>query len=292
MTRSFELQGHRGARGLFPENTIDGFVAAEALGVDSIELDIAVTADGIPVVAHDPLLHHDITRDAGGAWLVVPGPPILHLTLAQLRTYDVGRLRPGSAYAAKYPRQSPQDGAGIPTLAEVFAATSVTIDAELKTLPDRPELTIPPADMAELVVAAADAAGARGRLAIRSFDWRGLHHLKHAQPDIPLAWLTSPETTMRAPLWWAGPTPADFNGSVPAAVAAAAGSPPRAPTWAPAYARLSQAAIADAHARGLRVVPWTVNDPADMARLIGWGVEGLCTDVPDHARAVMREAGL
>ena len=284
-----ELQGHRGARGLFPENTIDGFIASEALGVDSIELDIAVTADGIPVVAHDPLLHPDITRDASGDWLVVPGPPINRLTLAQLRTYDVGRLRPGSAYAVKYPRQIPHDGARIPTLAEVFAATRGTIDAELKTLPDRPELTVPPAEMAELVVAAADAAGARGRLTVRSFDWRGLYHLKRAHPDIPLVWLTSPETTLRAALWWDGPTPAAFNGSVPAVVAAAAGAPA---TWAPAHARLSQAGIEDAHARGLRVVPWTVNDPADMARLMAWGVDGLCTDEPDRARAVMREARL
>ncbi|MCW3474422.1 glycerophosphodiester phosphodiesterase [Limobrevibacterium gyesilva] len=291
MTRIFELQGHRGARGLFPENTLEGFEGAIAIGVDTIELDVAVTADGVAVVTHDPVLNPDITRGPDGAWLDNTGPAIRALTLAQLRRYDVGRLRPGSRYAGLYPDQAPRDGARIPTLAEVFALTraaGVRIDAEVKTLPDRPDLTVPPADMADIIVATAEAAGALPRLVVRSFDWRGLRHLRRRRPEIPLVWLTSAETVAHAALWWDGPTPAAFGGSVPAAVAAEAGSATAwTPAWAPEYRTLVQDQIAEAHQLGLRVIPWTVNAAADMARLIAWKADGLCTDRPDVARAAL-----
>jgi glycerophosphoryl diester phosphodiesterase len=138
MKRSFELQGHRGARGLFPENTLEGFAATLAMGIRSLELDVSVTADDVAVVTHDPILNPDIARGPDGAWLSGPGPAIRSLTFAELRRYDVGRLRPGSRIAGLHPRQQPHDGARIPTLADVFALTAATgarVDAEIKTLP-------------------------------------------------------------------------------------------------------------------------------------------------------------
>ncbi len=283
--KTFELQGHRGARGLFPENTLHGFAATLAFDVDSLELDIAVTADGVAVVTHDPRLHPDIARDAGGAWVTAPGPAIRTLTQAELAEYDVGRLRPGSRFAALFPEQVPLDGAGIPRLSDVFnllATHEVTVDAELKTSPLEPALTVSPVEMAELVLATAQAANATRRLALRSFDWRGLAWLRARHPEIALAWLTSDDADPA--VWWGGPTPADHGGSIPAAVAAAGG---RGACWAAAQAQLTEAIVAEAQALGLRVVPWTVNDPADMRRLIAWGVDGLCTDRPDLARQVL-----
>src|SRR5204862_98740 len=97
----FDLQGHRGARGLWPENTLVGFARAMELGVSALELDCAVTRDGVVVVSHDPELNPDCTRDAQGRFLASAGPPIFTLSHAQLQSYDVGRLRPGSAYAAR-----------------------------------------------------------------------------------------------------------------------------------------------------------------------------------------------
>jgi glycerophosphoryl diester phosphodiesterase len=285
----FELQGHRGARGLFPENTVGGFVSALALGVDAIELDVAVTADGVAVVFHDVALNGDIVRGPDGAWLGREGPLLRSLTLAELARYDVGRLRPGSHYAAVFPDQVPCDGARIPSLRAVFAATgSVRIDAELKTLPDRPEATVSPAEMAERVLAVAAACGALGRLDVRSFDWRGLRHLRDRHPGVKLTFLTSAETVAQAALWWDGPTPEAYGGSVQRAVAAVAAGG----SWAPEHRELTQAQVDEARSLGVRVVPWTVNDPADMARLIAWGVDGICTDRPDLARQVMIRAGL
>ncbi len=109
---SFELQGHRGARGLFPENTLEGFISTVALGVDAIELDIAVTADRVPVVFHDVALNGDIVRGPDGAWLNGQGPLLRSLTLAALARYDVravaaGQSRGGGTSAAGAVRWRP-----------------------------------------------------------------------------------------------------------------------------------------------------------------------------------------
>jgi hypothetical protein len=117
---AFDLQGHRGARGLAPENTLAGFETALAIGVTTLELDLGVTKDGVVVVSHDSNLNPDHTRGPEGKFLDALGPAIRALTLAELKRYDVGRLKPGTPYAKTFPQQRAVDGATIPTLAEVF----------------------------------------------------------------------------------------------------------------------------------------------------------------------------
>src|SRR5262249_9158662 len=107
---AFDLQGHRGARGLAPENTLEGFATALQIGVTTIELDLGMTKDDVVVVSHDRLLNPDFTRGPDGHFLAAPGPPIRTLTLAELKQYDVGRLKPGTPYAATFSRQRPVDG--------------------------------------------------------------------------------------------------------------------------------------------------------------------------------------
>lgn len=278
MARSFELQGHRGARGLFPENTLEGFLATLSLGVHSVELDIAVTADDVVVVVHDPVLNPDLVRDSEGAWLTGTGPAIRTLRLADLAELDVGCIRPHSTLAARHPRQQGQEGLRIPTLATVLRATSgsgVVFDVELKTDPARPGLTVPPDAMADMVLAVARTADALDRLVVRSFDWQGLAHLRRTAPQQRLAWLSEAA-----------------GADTLASVDAAAQGCPFQPVWAPYHAGLRQEIVQQAQALGLRVVPWTVNQPEDMDRLIAWGVDGICTDDPDVARAAMARAGL
>ncbi len=286
MTRRVELHGHRGARGLWPENTLAGFRRAIALGVDAIEMDVAMTADGVVVVSHDPALNPDLTRDAAGAWLAGRGPFINTLRLAELSAYDIGRLRPGTFYAARYPDQQACDGERIPTLAAVFALDArVVFNIEVKTFPDHPGWSDDGPSLARAVVAAADAAGVTDRILVQGFDWRVLHTLRAERPEIALSYLTRAETAAKAALWWDAPGPEAFAGSVPRAVAAAGGM-----SWGPEYVDLTAALVAEAHALGMKVRPWTVNDPDDMRRLIDWGVDGLITDRPDLALAVMAEA--
>jgi glycerophosphoryl diester phosphodiesterase len=288
MKHRIELHGHRGARGLFPENTLAGFAGALAIGVDALELDVAVTADDVVVVTHDPRLNPDITRTRNGEWLAAPGATVRSLRAAELAGYDVGRIRPGSAYAAAHPDQVPHDGAAIPTLCDVLRIDPLTtFNVELKTFPWHPDMTVHGAAMADAVVAVADTHAAADRIIVQSFDWRGPRRLRRTRPDIRVAWLTSAAFLAGARTWWDGPHPSDFGGSVARAVAAEGG-----PTWGPDHADLTEETLAEAHGLGLRVVPWTVNRPDDMRRLIRWGVDGLITDRPDLARGVLAEAGL
>jgi glycerophosphoryl diester phosphodiesterase len=276
MTRQIDIRGHRGARGLFPENTLEGFLAATALGVTAFELDVGMTADGVVVVSHDPALNPDLTRDAASAWLDGKGPLIRSLIYKQLQSYDVGRLRPGSATAALFPDQRPIDGARIPTLAAILAALpEARFTIEAKTDPSHLDWTVPPSVLADATLDVVDAAGAANRIMLESFDWRVQRHVRRRRPDIQLAWLTRAETVRHAPLWWDGVIDV---ASVPACVAAEGG-----PVWAPDATGLTEAEIREAHALGLSVLPWTVNDPTDMARLIGWGADGLISDRPDLA---------
>ena len=179
----FDLQGHRGARGLFPENTLDGFRAAARLGVRTMELDVGTTRDGAVVVHHDPALNPNTTRDEEGRWLDGAGPLLRDLTLRQLRNYDVGRLRPGTAYAETYGGQTPQDGARVSTLDEVLALDpTLRWNIELKVMPTRPDWTIPAEEMVERVLHIVGAAGAGPRVALQSFDWRAPRHLRRLRP--------------------------------------------------------------------------------------------------------------
>ena len=270
------VQGHRGARGLFPENTLEGFLSAAALGVRAFEVDVLLTADGVLVVHHDAALNPDIARDENGAWLDGKGPLIRDMRFADLQRYDVGRLKPGSKAAALSPDQMPHDGARIPTLEAVLKALPyASFTVEVKAYPCHPTPTAPAEVLADAAMAVIDAAGARDRCVVESFDWRAPRHLRRTRPDVRLAWLTGPDTV--SALWWdVEPLP-----SVPASVAREGG-----PIWAPYHAALTESDIRAAHALGLLVLPWTVNQPEDMRRLIGWGADGLITDRPDRALTI------
>jgi glycerophosphoryl diester phosphodiesterase len=138
---AFDLQGHRGARGLAPENTLEAFALALSIGVTTLELDLAMTRDDILVVSHDRRLNPDHTRGPDGKFLDTEGPAIRSLTLAEVQRYDVGRLKPRSNYAANFPEQKAADGARIPALSELFdlvkrsGASHVRFNIETKITP-------------------------------------------------------------------------------------------------------------------------------------------------------------
>jgi glycerophosphoryl diester phosphodiesterase len=293
---AFDLQGHRGARGLAPENTLPAFARALDVGVSTLELDVALTADGVLVVSHDPFLNPVLARDATGQWLPGPrGPLIRSLTLAQLQAFDVGRIRPDTPYARTFASQQPVDGTRVPTLAQVFAlvqsrgATQVRFNIETKLFPDRPGDTASVEALTDALLQAIATAGLRERVTIQSFDWRSLQRVRQRAPAIPTACLTvqgANSDNTRDPAWTAGLRLAD-HGSVPRLVKAAGGT-----IWSPNAGALTQALVREAHALGLSVLPWTVDDPADMERLAGWGVDGLITDYPDRLREVLQRRGI
>jgi glycerophosphoryl diester phosphodiesterase len=297
---AFDLQGHRGARGLAPENTLAAFAMALSIGVTTLETDLAVTKDGALVLSHDPMLNPDIVRGPDGQWIAEPAPVINSLTLAELRRFDVGRLKPDTKYARQFPQQRAIDGQRIPTLSELFllAETSGKLprfNLETKLAPDKSERSPDPETFARLVVDAVRQAGVAARTTVQSFDWRTLLVVKRLVPEIETACLTSPSTlrdrdagTARRPSpWLAGLDPAGHGGSVPR-LAKAAGCG----TWSPWFEELGADQVAEAHSLGLKVIPWTVNAADAMAGLIDMKIDGLITDYPDRAREVMAAKGL
>ena len=286
---ALDLQGHRGARGLLPENTLPAFTRALDIGVTTLELDCGVTRDGVVVVAHDPVLNGDFTRDAQGRWLEGAAPAIHSLTYAELARYDVGRLKPGTEYAKRFPQQQPVDGTRMPRLAELFALVrsrgddKVRFNIETKLSPLKPEETLAPEAFAKALLAEVRKAGMESRVTIQSFDWRTLAVVQKEAPEIPTVYLTAESTSPRnvprdaspSP-WTAGHQLSAHGGSVPRMVKAAGGA-----IWSPYHGDLTQERLREAHALGLKVVVWTVNAEADMRRLIAWGVDGVISDYPD-----------
>ena len=289
---AIEIQGHRGARGLLPENTIPAFERAIELGVDVLELDFGMTRDGVPVVHHDRALNPDRTRDANGAWLTPPGPLLNTLSVAELARFDVGRAAPGSRTAEQFPEQVPRDGTRIPTLAEVLAlgrrpgAGTIRFNIETKLTPLSPEDTVGPEAFAETVVAVLRSEGMIERADLQSFDWRVLFRARQLAPELSAVCLTAEQRWLDnigrdhsgpSP-WSAGLDIEDFGGSVPRMVEAAGCA-----VWSPYHHELTAETLAEAHALGLRVVVWTVNEVDDMRALARLGVDGIITDYPDRA---------
>ena len=296
-----ELQGHRGARGVAPENTLAGFRVALETGVDTLELDLGLTADGVPVVLHDRRLSPAITRDASGRWIIEPGPTVRSMRRAELTAYDVGRIDPASEYAGRFPEQQPVDGARIPALAEVIAlleergAAGVGLNAEIKVHPEHPDETADVETFARAVVEVLRSRAMVERTTIQSFDWRALAAAKAAEPRMRTVYLSAAQRWLDnvqvgqpgASPWTAGIDVDDHGGSVPRAVAAAGGD-----VWSPYHREVDEAALAEARAAGLEVVVWTVNDPADIERVLDLGVDGVISDYPGRVREAFAARGL
>ncbi len=298
---------HRGGAALKPENTPAAFADAVARGADGAELDVQLTRDGEVVVFHDNRLKPDICRDGMGEWLSPPTPKIVDLTLAELRSYDVGRAKPGSKYAAAHPDLSPVDGERIPLLSDVVeiakrAAKPFYLFVELKTSFADRSLSARPEALAEATVKVLKARDYLERAIFVGFDWPGLLHAMKIEPKAR-CWFTTlaqswfrdaappPEDdppaepalkmlrylarTGQSP-WAGGFDAVNYGGSILKAIKAAGGE-----GWFPYFPDATDAAVAEARALGLKVGAWTVDETADMSALIARGLDALCTDRPD-----------
>jgi glycerophosphoryl diester phosphodiesterase len=295
----FDIEAHRGGRALLPENTLPAFANALSMGIDTLELDVGVTADGEIVISHERGLNPDIARDANGSYIEAPGTPFAKLRLDEVRTYDVGQIRPDSSYAKQFPDQRAIPATRIPTLKELFALvrqsgnSCVRFNIETKIDPNHPDESPDPQTFVALLIGLIDAEGFADRVMIQSFDWRTLQIVQQRAPNIPTVYLTlqrgsAPTAALdKATSWTAGFNPADHGGSLPRTIEAAGGA-----IWSPYFGDVNAALVTEAHDCGLRVVVWTVNRPEDMARMIGIGVDGIISDRPDLLGQAVGEKGM
>ena len=306
----FDLQAHRGGLGLVVESTLASFANGLETGVTTLELDVQITADQQAVVTHDRKISGAKCLDTAPATAGDPQYPyvgkyIKDLTLAQVKTLDCG-----TKTLPDFPGQRADPGATMPTLREVFAlvheyrANKVMLNVETKVEAGAPEQTAPREQFVRITAEEIRRAGLLRQVTIQSFDWGSLMLMRRTEPALPLVALTNYDFLQTgkpgASPWLGGIDIDDFGGDPIAAIASFGattfspvhGFPQNGKVTDPDYRPYVTAAmVAHAHEYGIKVVPWTIDDPATMRKLIDDGVDGIITDYPDRLRDVMAEYG-
>lgn len=270
---TFDLQGHRGCRGLMPENTIPAFLHALDHGVTTLELDLAVSADGQLVVSHEPYMSAEICLDPAGQEMT--DSAALSYNLYRM-TYDsISQWDCGSKAHPRFPQQRKMK-VRKPLLTEVIDTVEMYLKSkglppvgyniELKSMSGYDDVYHPaPAVFSDMVYMVVGSRLDWSRVTIQSFDFRVLQYFHERYPQVTLALLIENERPFQNNLDSLGFRPAIYSCY---------------------FELLSQPVIDSLHQMGIRVIPWTVNEPADMQRLVGWGVDGLITDYPDRFRGI------
>lgn len=268
--QQIDIQGHRGARGMMPENTIPAFIYALDQGVTTLELDVVISNDGEVVVSHEPWMSHDIclTPDSLG---ISPGQEkdfnIYQMTYNEIRQFDCGSL------GNKRFEEQQKMVVAKPLLSDVIKAVEwhiksytkyqVDYNIELKSSPKGDNQYHPsPEQFSETVYSLIDQYLPFERIVIQSFDFRILRYWKKAHPEVRLAALIENRRSVKSNLASLGFKPTIYS---------------------PYYKLLSQSKIDELHNQNIKVIPWTVNNPQEMLQLVAWGVDGIITDYPNKA---------
>jgi glycerophosphoryl diester phosphodiesterase len=267
--KKIEWQGHRGARGVLPENTVLAFAhALEQAAISTLEMDVVISKDGQVVLSHEPWFSHEITTKPDGTYVTEAEEHELNLysmTLDSIKRYDVG-LKP-------HPRFDRQKklAATKPTLNEVVAmaktharGSTILYNIEIKSAPEYDRVFTPPVEeFAQIVAEKVIALGIANQANIQSFDVRPLQYLRKTYPQLQLSFLVENTDGFEANLNALGFTPEIYS---------------------PAYALVTPALVESCHAKGMRIIPWTVNLDSIAMVLTTMGVDGIITDYPELAR--------
>lgn len=270
---NIDLQGHRGARGLLPENTIPAFLKAlEYSKVTTLELDLAVTKDHHLVVSHEPWFNPAICSDSLGSTLSEEEKiSIYQLTYDQIRTFDCG-----SNGNPRFPEQQKMQ-VSKPLLSEVINVVSRTLseqqrpqiqyNIEIKSHPSLDSIFTPsPEDFSNLVYNFIKENMNIEKVTVQSFDFRVLKYFHKKYPDVKLVALIENKAGIAANLSELG-----FNPDI----------------YSPYYKMLSRESVDSLHQQNIIVTPWTVNDTTDMKQLIEWQIDGIITDYPNLAQKIL-----
>ena len=266
---SFDLQGHRGARGMFPENTLPAFMAALQQGVTTIELDVVITADKQVLVSHEPYLSPEIC-------LGLEGEEIKNekqYNLYKMMYVDVAACDCGSKMHERFPEQV-KVKINKPLLRDVIVQVEdfiknktkyeVDYNIEIKSVKGEEGISQPDVNVfSDLVIQLIDEYLPLDRVVIQSFDFRVLQYIKKKYPQVRLALLIENKLSWEENIKQLGFTPEIYS---------------------PYYQLLTEERIKAIKQTRMRVIPWTVNDASEMLKLKTWGVDGLITDYPNRAK--------
>jgi len=268
---TFDVQGHRGARGLRPENTIPAFLVALDSGVTTVEMDLAVTKDHQIIVSHEPWMSSAICLNpSGNAYTKREEKDfnIYQMTYEEVTQFDCGSLGNN-----RFPEQVKMSVTK-PLLKDVIVAIEdhiksytlfeVDYNIEIKSGEDGDGKFHPaPAEFSDMVYQLLDEYLPLNRIVIQSFDFRVLKYWHEKYPDIRLAALVESKKSVDAHLEELGFNPAIYS---------------------PYYRNINQAKVKALHEKNIKVIPWTVNEISEMLALKGMGVDGFITDYPNRAK--------
>jgi glycerophosphoryl diester phosphodiesterase len=270
----FDLQGHRGCRGLMPENSIPAFIKAIEMGVKTLEMDVVITRDNKVVVSHEPWMSEVICLQPDGA--PVPSNSMQQFNIYQMSHDSVKMFDCGSRFHPRFTQQLRQP-VYKPLLSEVIdsveayirmnnlPAVSYNIETKCQPLGDRvfhPE----PATFVDLVYDVLKEKDVLPKVSIQSFDVRTLQVLRKKDSTIPLVLLVENPQGLDANL--------DKLGFLPQ-------------VYSPFYLLVTPELVKAVHERGMKIIPWTVNDQRDIGIILDMGVDGMITDYPDIAKSLL-----
>ena len=306
---TFDVQGHRGARGLFPENTLIGFRKTIEMGVTTLELDLGLTKDLVPVVSHDPYLNQNLCLDGNGDSIATDmlghGPLISNLTLKEIKTFDCGSLNPDVLRFPQPPRKN-IPGEKIPTLQEVFdllakyPEKNIWLNIEIKFSPEF-KITAPIDVFVKAVVQVIEHNNASNKINIQSFDWRVLESVKIQAPYIKTAALLGKSTfksiNNSVPSPWLNGIHFENSGGTALDILQEAENYVDifSPSWRlimPEDPLFLGNTVNELKNNGFPVIPWTINRTKTMEKVILLGVDGIITDYPDSLLMVLKKMGI
>lgn len=295
--RGPRLIGHRGARGVMPENSMEGFAFTLNAGVRALEFDVVLTKDNVPVITHNHCLANSATRDAAGNWLKGPERRVSAFTYAELQAFDIGGLDGRTVYGQRFPDQVFLSGVKLPRLADLLCLANEPANADLHLLleikSDSDQLGDAAArfNLVKTVIDEVFEHGLKPRTVMHSFDWGLLDECRRYAPDMPTSYLSQlpenddepGEDSSQA----VGPNFAKLTKSVPAAIAEAGGQ-----FWCPYFQDVTRDLVREAQDLGLIVLAWTANEPDEIKDMIAAGVDGFVTDYPGRAQRLLLDQGL
>lgn len=260
---SLDIQGHRGARGLFPENTIPAFIHALELGVTTLELDVVISRDNIPIISHEPFMSHEICKMPDGTDIKksdAHAQNIYTLDYSEIKSYDCG-----SKYFGKFPRQEKLT-VYKPSLRDMVTEVEKLsnihyYNIEIKRKPEWDNKMHPGySEFADLVVNEIKDLGILDRTTVQCFDVETLQYLNQKFPEVQLVYLIQNFNTPALNLEILGFTPAIYS---------------------PYYKFVNAELVEFCKVHQMKLIPWTVNTEDEMLQLIDLGVDGIITDYPD-----------